>query len=167
MIRYIQPRIEGEKILYETTLSIIGQTFNIVAMVFLLAMFSYQSLGIGAILLLPLLFYRILQYWAIDLTITNHRLIIDSSLPRNRVVGVMLKDISNIQIKQPLLGRIFKYGTLIITYSDGSQDILKRVNDPNGFYIRIELAKNYYTHPNTTDGSEGGLVDETGRMEDC
>jgi uncharacterized membrane protein YdbT with pleckstrin-like domain len=64
---------------------------------------------------------RVLNYFTTEFAVTNKRLIGKTGILRRRSIETMLMKVEGIKVDQPLSGRIFGYGTLMVTGSGGSK----------------------------------------------
>lgn len=116
--------IKGEEIIHEAKISWWAQTPLIVFGI--IGIFFY---GLGIILLL----IAYLQYKTTELAITNKRVIAKFGFISRRTVEISLAKVESIQVQQPLLGRIFNYGSLVISGAGNPQAPVPGIADPMNF----------------------------------
>jgi uncharacterized membrane protein YdbT with pleckstrin-like domain len=101
---------------------------------------SLTSYILGGLVLLPLfgagLFVWLagyIRYKSIELAITNKRIIVKTGFIRRQTVEINLNKVESIQVDQGLWGRVFNFGSLVITGSGSSHAPIHAVSDPMGF----------------------------------
>ncbi|MDB5802086.1 MAG: hypothetical protein JWL63_3025 [Rhodocyclales bacterium] len=95
---------------------------------------------LGGLLLLPLFGAGLLvwlvgyiRYKTTELAITNKRVIVKLGFIKRKTVEINLSKVESIQVDQGLWGRVFDFGSLVITGSGTSQAPLHAISDPMGF----------------------------------
>ena len=95
---------------------------------------------IGGLLLLPLFGVGLvvwlvgyIRYKTTELAITTKRVIVKVGFIRRQTVEITLTKVESIQVDQGLWGRIFNFGSLVITGSGTSQAPIHAISDPMGF----------------------------------
>jgi len=89
--------------------------------------------GIG-LLLLPLGYFVLRSNEA---GITNKRLIAKAGLIKRDTVEIPIKKVSSLQIKQGIAGRLFGYGSLVISDTGSSHAPIRFIKDPMRFRQRF------------------------------
>jgi uncharacterized membrane protein YdbT with pleckstrin-like domain len=94
------------------------------------------------IVFLPLLFFTIgsyilltvfVRYQSTELAITNKRIFIKVGFVRRRTMEMSVKKTESIQVDQGIAGRIFNYGSLIISGAGNPQAPIHGIADPMKF----------------------------------
>jgi len=67
------------------------------------------------------------------LAITNKRIIVKFGFIRRQTVEISLSKVESIQVNQGLWGRVFNFGSLVVTGSGSSHAPIHEVSDPMGF----------------------------------
>jgi len=105
-----------------------------------ISLWSLWHLIAAGILLLPafglgLIFLVIafVRYKSVELAVTTKRIIVKHGFIRRQTVEINLDKVESIQVEQGLLGRLFNYGTLIISGTGTSHAPLTGTADPMGF----------------------------------
>lgn len=62
--------------------------------------------------------------------IKQKQVVLCSGIFVRKTVDISLEKIESIDIRQPILGTIFQYGTLIITGTGGSRQLINHINKP-------------------------------------
>ena len=112
-----------------------------------------QSPGIGSlsmISLMPLVPYLVivivlilgtwLSYRKCEVTLTNRRLIFRSGFLWRRSGELPLENVEAIYISEPLLGRMFGYGTVTATTIGGARFPLAFIGSPQSFHLALQEA---------------------------
>jgi len=119
MCRYIrQNLVAGEYIVYHTRLHWI--TFV-----------SWKGL-------LSLFIVPFIEYITNEFAITNQRVIIKVGFISRRIFEINIDKIESIYVNQNLWGRIFGYGTVVITGSGGTKDYFHNISNPLEFRNRVQ-----------------------------
>ena len=97
-----------------------------------LLFFGFVSLfffGIG------LLFWLIawIQYKTTELAFTNKRVIAKFGFVSRKTVELNISKVESIQVNQGILGRIFNFGTLIVSGAGNPQAPIPGISDPMAF----------------------------------
>lgn len=91
------------------------------------------TLGFG-LLLIPL-GYLVLR--SNEAGITNKRLIAKAGLIKRDTVEIPIKKVSSLQIKQGIAGRLFGYGSLVISDTGSAHAPIRFIKDPMRFRQRF------------------------------
>jgi PH (Pleckstrin Homology) domain-containing protein len=114
--------ISGETIIHEATISLWTQTPLILLGLILLPVF-----GIG------LVFWIIAYYKSTELAVTSKRTVAKFGFISRHTMEMNLSKIETIQVKQSLLGRMFDYGSLIISGAGIPQEPIPGIGQPMEF----------------------------------
>jgi membrane protein YdbS with pleckstrin-like domain len=109
---------------------------------------SLRGLGMTSIGLLTCIFFvfvAILELLRVSvrfattrLTLTSKRIIIKRGLLSRSTFEVLLTKVEGIGVRQPLFGRLFGFGTIIVTGTGGAHQIFRGLRDPQGFRGRVQ-----------------------------
>ena len=112
-------------------------------------MFGYPLYKVGAFLtLIFTLVYAIPAYFKItfsEIALTNRRLIIKTGFMETRSVEILLPKIESVQVLQPLLGKMFDFGSIIVHGVGGSKDTLGFVPQPEKVRNAIQVQAEAWT----------------------
>ena len=86
--------------------------------------------------------------WTTELAVTNFRVISKSGLIERNTVEQILNRVDSIEVTQSLLGRVFDFGTVMITGTGVTHTPLKMIADPLGFRRAVHTA--IENHPQAT-----------------
>ena len=105
-----------------------------------ISLWSLWHLITAGILLLPafglgLIFLGIayVRYKSVELAVTTKRIIVKHGFVRRQTVEINLNKVESIQVEQGLLGRLFNFGTLIVSGTGTSHAPLIGIAEPMGF----------------------------------
>lgn len=77
--------------------------------------------------------YAAVNYFTTELAITNKRVIAKFGLIRRDVIEINLPRIESIQVCQGYLGRLFNYGSIILSGAGNPQASIPNIADPLAF----------------------------------
>jgi uncharacterized membrane protein YdbT with pleckstrin-like domain len=138
--------IEGERVVYRTRLHWLvflwPILFTVVVLLpgaWLLANGSWQPffwvpLVIALFVLLPAFVKR----QSSDFAVTNKRVMMKSGVFTTRSVELLLNKIEAIAVNQPLLGRMFGYGDIVVTGSGGTREAFSHIQSPLEFRRAVQ-----------------------------
>jgi membrane protein YdbS with pleckstrin-like domain len=86
-----------------------------------------------AIIGIPLLIYVIFACRSIELAVTNKRLIAKFGIVRRSTIEMNLNRVESVQVHQSVLGRLFNYGSLVVSGAGTPQVPIPGINDPMTF----------------------------------
>lgn len=105
-----------------------------------ISLWSLWHLIAAGIILLPafgigLIFLGIayVRYQSVELAVTTKRIIVKHGFIRRQTVEINLNRIESIQVEQGLLGRLFNFGTLIVSGTGTSHAPILGIAGPMGF----------------------------------
>ena len=101
---------------------------------------SQLPLLILGLLLLPVMGFGLLfwliaiaRYFTTEMAITNKRVIAKFGFISRRTVEINLQRIESIQVHQGLFGRLFNYGSIVVSGAGNPQAPIPGISDPLGF----------------------------------
>jgi uncharacterized membrane protein YdbT with pleckstrin-like domain len=105
-----------------------------------LSLWSLSLYIVGGLLLLPVFGVGLLlwiaayiKYKTTELAITNKRVIAKFGFISRRTVEININKVESIQVDQAILGRIFNYGTLVVSGAGTPQAPIPGISDPIQF----------------------------------
>lgn len=116
--------IAGEKVIHSGKVSI----WSLMPLVLFGAIFIWMW-GLGLILWAV----AAIRYYTTELAITNKRVIAKFGFVSRRTVEINLAKVESIQIDQGILGRIFDFGTLVISGAGNPQAPIPGISRPMAF----------------------------------
>lgn len=114
----------NEQIIHRAELSIWAKSGSILIGLLLLPVF-----GLGLLVLLGVYLSKI----STELAITDKRVIAKFGFIRRSTIEINLHKIESIQVEQGLLGRIFNYGSLVVSGGGTPQAPIPGIRDPLAF----------------------------------
>jgi uncharacterized membrane protein YdbT with pleckstrin-like domain len=138
--------IQGEQIRYYTKLHWIVFIFPISLIVIgfcLAAIFSQYS----AVLIFGTLFVlvgillgvpRFITYKSSEFAVTNKRVLIKVGFIKRHSLELLLQKVEGIGVDQDISGRIFGYGTIIVTGTGGTKETFKNIKNPLEFRKQVQ-----------------------------
>lgn len=116
--------IDNEKVIYEAKISIWSLMPSILIGLFLLMFY-----GLGLIVWL----FAFIRYKTTELAFTNKRVIAKFGFISRRTVELNLAKVESLQVSQGILGRIFDFGTLVISGAGNPQAPIPGISRPMTF----------------------------------
>ena len=96
---------------------------------------------LGVLFLLPALVMglpRWLTYVSSEFAITDKRVLIKVGVLRRRSVELLLSKVETIGVDQSILGRVFDFGTIIVTGTGGTKEPFKGIAAPMEFRKQVQ-----------------------------
>ena len=125
MPRYVEKTlIKDETIVYVAHVSLWSQFWLIFFGVVLLAAF-----GLGLIFLLV----AYTRYKSTELVVTNRRVIAKFGFISRRTIELNINKVEGIEVQQTLLGRMFNYGSLLISGTGSLKEPIHSISHPLEF----------------------------------
>lgn len=85
--------------------------------------------GIGAVFL----FSAAITYFSTELAVTNKRVVTKLGFIRRKTVELNIRNVESVQVKQGYIGRLFNFGTVIISGAGDQQAKIPGVSHPLTF----------------------------------
>lgn len=94
----------------------------------------------GCILILAFIFMIVvlLAYRTARFTLTDRRVIKEAGILTTRTKEIFLSKVESVSVVTPLLGRLFGYGTVVITGSGGAAESFRWIENPQEIRNRIQ-----------------------------
>jgi uncharacterized membrane protein YdbT with pleckstrin-like domain len=89
---------------------------------------------------LPLLVITWVAYLKSEITLTNRRLIFRAGFLMRIAGEIPLENVEAIIIVEPLMGRVFGYGTVIVTSVGGLRFPLRYIGEAQNFHAKLQQA---------------------------
>jgi Bacterial membrane flanked domain. len=144
---YIEQSLtQGEQIRYHTKLHwviFIFPVFLIVIGFCLAFVFSLHSAAlivgtlfflVGILLGVP----RFIAYKTSEFAVTNKRVLIKVGFIKRHSLELLLQKVEGIGVDQDISGRIFGYGTIIVTGTGGTKEPFKKIANPLEFRKQVQ-----------------------------
>ena len=137
MASYVEDAlISGERIIHEGHISLWSLCHLLTFGLLLLPAF-----GLGLFLWL----FAYIRYKSTELAVTTKRVIVKHGFIRRRTIEININKVESIQVDQEILGRIFNFGTLVISGTGTSHAPIAGVSSPMAFrkaFIEAQEASN-------------------------
>jgi uncharacterized membrane protein YdbT with pleckstrin-like domain len=122
---YIQKNLVGdEKIIYSGAVSLWSMTH-----LFIIGLLFMPLFGFGLIFWLS----AYINYKTTELAFTNKRVIAKFGFIRRSTVEMNIKKVESVQVDQGILGRIFNYGSIVISGAGNPQAPIPGISSPMEF----------------------------------
>lgn len=126
--------IDGETVIYRANISpaiLIIQGVLCSALMWIGSKISNFILIAFGILSIYLILRTILVLLSSEFTLTDKRIIAKKGILKQHSVEILLSKVESISITQPLLGRVFDYGTIVVKGSGGTHELFSSIGNPN------------------------------------
>ena len=80
----------------------------------------------------------LVKYSSSEFGITNQRVLLKTGFIRRKSLEVLLSKVEAIQVNQDILGRIFGYGSIMVSGTGGTRDIFHKISNPLEFRKKIQ-----------------------------
>ena len=142
----LEERMHGAMFIIPPLIALMGLAVG----VFIGSLPGYGMGLIGFIAVAGIMFSALLElvrttvrYFTGRLTLTNKRITIKRGLFNRQSFEILLKQVEGIGIKQPLVGRLFGFGTIIVSGTGGAREVFRGLRNPQHFreLVQEEIAK--------------------------
>lgn len=116
--------IKDEKVIYTGNISLWS-----LAPLIVLGLFTVAFFGLGLIFWIM----AFINYKTTELAFTNKRVIAKFGFISRQTIELNISKVESIQVNQGILGRIFNYGTLVISGAGNPQAPIPGISDPMSF----------------------------------
>ena len=116
--------IKDEKIQYEGKTSLWSLLPKIILGLLLLPLY-----GVGLLLWVS----AAITYYTTELAITNKRVIAKFGLIRRQTIEMNISKVESIQVEQSILGRIFNFGSVLVSGAGDPKAPIRGISDPLKF----------------------------------
>jgi uncharacterized membrane protein YdbT with pleckstrin-like domain len=126
--------------------SLLGGTFLIVVAIGLLLLqfgspdVTHALAGIAAALGVIIIVVALVRRSSTELAVTNRRVIAKFGLIARSTVEMNLTKIESVRVEQSLMGRLFGFGSIIVTGTGSTMDPIPFIADPIAFRQAIQAA---------------------------
>lgn len=125
MFSYVEgAMVSGEKLVHSGQLSLWAMWHLIALGVVLTPLF-----GLGLVFLAM----AYVRYKSTELAVTTKRVIVKHGFIRRQTVEINLNKVESIQVDQGVLGRLFNFGTLVVSGTGTSHAPIAGISEPMGF----------------------------------
>lgn len=125
MGRYIETALtKDEEVIYEGKVSL----WSLLPL-FLLGLVTLSFLGIGFLFWIA----AAIRYFSTELAITNKRIIAKFGFISRNTVEINISRIESIQVRQGILGRVFNFGSIVVSGAGNPQAPIPGISNPLQF----------------------------------
>ena len=135
----------GEHVVYSGKMSLFSILSSLIGGLLLIA------IGIGLAILNPfgalvavagliVILAALIRRNSTELAVTNRRVIAKFGFIRRSTVELNLAKVESIRVEQSVLGRIFNYGSIIVTGTGSTMDPIPFIANPIGFRQAVQAA---------------------------
>ncbi len=144
-----QNLLQGEEVIYRAKLHPIIFSapifFGLVGLFFTIRGLTDKALSVfvvvGILFILVALFLALVRFIRVatsEFAVTNKRVLVKVGLVRRHTLELLLTKVETIGIDQDLLGRLFNYGTIIVTGTGGTKEPFKDIANPLEFRRQVQ-----------------------------
>jgi len=125
MASYVESALtKGEQVVYQGKVSI----WSLVPLI-LLGLVFLMFWGLGLLFLIA----AAIKYFTTELAITNKRVIAKFGLISRSTIEINLQKIESIQVNQSIIGRIFNFGSIVVSGAGNPQAPIPGISSPLQF----------------------------------
>ena len=139
----------GEEVLYRATLHwiiFVAPTFLVLAGLVIAVRFmvieetaAFGGFGILLFLLgLVILMSRFILFKSSEFAVTTKRVLIKVGFIRRHSLELLLAKVEGIGVDQSILGRLLRFGTIVVTGTGGTKETFKNISEPLEFRRRVQ-----------------------------
>lgn len=100
---------------------------------------SWVITAIFLVLALIVAFPRLVRYFTSEFAVTTKRVIVKVGLFHRHTLELVLAKVETVGVDQSIPGRLFNYGTIIVTGTGGTQEPFKDIADPISFRKQVQF----------------------------
>jgi membrane protein YdbS with pleckstrin-like domain len=102
--------------------------------------FPTGGLFLGSVVVLLL---RVIRYFTSDFVVTNQRVLVKDGVVNRRSLEILLVKVESVSVSQPILGRVFGYGTVCIGGTGGTKESFPAIASPLDFcrHVREQIGE--------------------------
>ncbi|PIZ12486.1 MAG: MFS transporter permease [Elusimicrobia bacterium CG_4_10_14_0_8_um_filter_37_32] len=146
-MRYIESNLmEGEQVVYRTRIHWIVFLWPLVWLALGILVAQDMRAGVsGFFLLIGIIscISALINFLTSEFGITNKRIIAKSGFIRRNSLELFLNKLESVQVNQGIVGRLFNYGTVVVTGTGGTKSKFPKVAKP--LALRNEVQRHLST----------------------
>ena len=77
------------------------------------------------------------RYLTTEFALTDRRIIAKTGLVRRVSLELLLQKVESIGVSQPLMGRLFNYGTIVVSGTGGTRQAFPNITEPMGLRNQV------------------------------
>jgi len=82
---------------------------------------------------------RLFRYFTSEFAVTSKRLVVKVGLVHRHTLELVLAKVETVGVDQSVPGRLFNYGTIIVTGTGGTQEHFREIADPLTFRKQVQF----------------------------
>lgn len=134
--------LQGEEVVYRARLHLVifALPAGIAALGLVLAVVvaSWTVAIAFVVLAIVIAFPRYIRFVTSEFAVTNKRVIAKVGLVYRRTLELVLAKVETIGVEQSIMGRVFNYGTIVVTGTGGTKEPFKDIANPLEFRRRVQ-----------------------------
>ncbi len=145
--------LDGETIVYQTRRHKIIFAYPVIWFVLSVALFAVKTLRVfkpetdlvfmifSGIFLAAALIHALIiliHYRCSEFGVTNQRVIVKEGFIKRSTIEVFLKRVESVKVDQSIWGRLFNFGTIIVSGTGGVSDPLRMIRAPLEFKRQVQ-----------------------------
>lgn len=99
-----------------------------------IGVFGFLLFVVGGLLLLP----RFIAFKTSEFAVTTKRVLIKVGFIRRHSLELLLTKVEGIGVDQSILGRLLRFGTIIVTGTGGTKENFKNISQPMEFRKQVQ-----------------------------
>jgi uncharacterized membrane protein YdbT with pleckstrin-like domain len=135
--------IKGEEVIYRANVS----KWSLVPLL-IIGVLTLAAYGLGILFFL----WAWIIFATTELAVTNKRVIAKTGLIQRKTIEMFLAKVESIQVDQSILGRIFNYGSVIISGTGVHSAPFRSISDP------LMFRKNFMSAADSIQSTTAGLA---------
>jgi hypothetical protein len=134
----------GEEVLYVGKVSLLSILPSLIGGTILMLVGGVSALftgGVGLLIALPGLAWiaaGLIRRSSTELAVTNRRVIAKFGLIKRSTVELNLSKVESIRVEQSVMGRIFGYGSIVVTGTGSTMEPIPYISDPIRFRQAVQ-----------------------------
>ncbi|RMD79538.1 MAG: PH domain-containing protein [Lentisphaerae bacterium] len=145
-------RMHGIVFVIPTIFLLLGATFMVLSLwadIFSRNFIFYPGLALTLVSALAWIITAF-NYMTSEYAVTNKRIITKVGIISRQTMELLLRKVESVQVSQGILGRLFGYGTLIISGTGGAKNLCRNIAQPLKFRQKIHEQLERLHEPEST-----------------
>ena len=151
--------MDGEKVVYRAKLHyfifLLPVVIAVSGLILALLIWRYSENGPAAAIVAASFFIvavllgvpRFIRYKTSEFAITDKRVVVKVGLVHRHTLELVLAKVETIGVDQTVPGRIFNYGTIVVTGTGGTQEAFREIANPIEFRKQVQSELDKYGRP--------------------
>jgi len=134
--------LQGEEVVYRAKLHLVvfalPAGIAVFGLVLAAVVASWTAAIVFVVLAIVVAFPRYIRFVSSEFAVTNKRVIVKLGLVYRRTLELVLSKVETIGVEQSIMGRVFNYGTIVVTGTGGTKEPFKDIANPLEFRRRVQ-----------------------------